>query len=112
MLIPTFNSKRRISDSCFQTFYIVTVSGVPLKKVESESFKAMVSHLAASGTNYKAPSSKNLKTNLLDASVNRATSILSRLQGEGRYATLCTDGWSSFDDKKLINVMIGIYFFN
>ena len=96
--------KDRIDEAVADFFY---KEGVPLKKVESEAFKTMATHLAASGTNYKSPNAKNLKSDLLDSSVNRASAILSRLQGEGRHATLCTDGWSSFDEKKLINVMIG-----
>ena len=65
----------------------------------------MVTALKASPMSYQPPNSKRLKGPILESRYNDAQK---KLQGfSGTNVTLCSDGWSTLDEKKIINFVIG-----
>ena len=96
------SKKDRVDDAVSAFFY---EEGIPFSKIETRAFMKMINALKSSGPAYVPPNRRRLAGSLLDDSYSVMQTTLAKFQDKS--VTLCIDGWSTFDDKKIINFMIG-----
>ena len=95
--------KQTACDEAIASFFFE--AGLPLAKIDCARFKSMVNALKAASLSYVPPNSKRLKGPLLDKLHQQALTDLSAFVET--YVTICSDGWSTLDDRKIVNFVIG-----
>jgi hypothetical protein len=83
-------------------------NGLSFRLIDDAYFKAAVQATADFGENYKLPTSKALRTTLLDKEKDRLVKELDSYMASARgsKATITSDGWSDTRNRHLLNILM------